>query len=179
MNDTALNQARAKVADARAAIAKDAEALQAIQNDIAILQARIKKLEQQQEQRGLRAQLALAERELTQAEETALDEINLELAGEIMKRQESDPLRHYAWIMANLVRLRDSVRSGFDSPNPATYTVHPLITQALALLPPRDDVYLKVYDLGHQMHGYTDWASRRRAIIATAEADATPPLEAA
>jgi hypothetical protein len=163
MNYTKLNEARAKVQAARDAIAKDNEALQQVQNEVVLLQARIKKLEQRQEEKGLRASLALAVEALAQTEEAALDEHCLELASEIVKRQASDPLRHSAWIMTNLNRLRDSVRSEFNTPLTIKYSVHPLITQALALLPPRDDTRLPVYDLGHQMHGHTDWASRRRS----------------
>jgi hypothetical protein len=179
MNYTALNDARAKVAVAREAIAKDDEALQEIENQVAVLQARIETLKQRQEEKGLRVQLAAAERELGEVEEATLDQINLELAGAIVRRQALDPLRHYPWIMTSLLRLRDSTRTEFNTPITQRYAVHPLITQALALLPRRDGVNQPVWELGHEMHGYTDWASRRRAIIASAEADATPPLEAA
>jgi hypothetical protein len=179
MNYSALNEARAKVAAARAAIAQDNEALQEIQNQIAVLQARIKKLEQVQEAKGLRAALAAAERELTQAEEAALDEINLELAGEIVRRQALDPLRYHKWIAEHVTKLAASVRSELDTSITKKYAVHPLITQALALMPPKDGIDRPVWDLGYQVHGTTDWASRRRTIIAAAEADATTPLEAA
>lgn len=179
MNYQALNDARARVLAARAAIALDDEAMQEIKNQIAVLEARIKKLEQRQEARGLRAQLAQAERELTGCEEAALDGINLELAGEIMKRQASDPLRHHAWIASQVTKLQASVRSELDTSIAKKYAVHPLVTQALALMPPKDGIDRPVWDLGYQVRGQTDWASRRRAIIARAEADATPPLEAA
>ncbi len=77
-----------------------------------------------------------AEEALGQAEEAVLEELNIELAGDIMKRMAADPVRHSAWLMASLVRLRDSVRSEFNTPITQKYRVHPLITQALALLPP-------------------------------------------
>jgi hypothetical protein len=179
MNYTALNDARSKVAAARAAITQDNEALQEIKSQIAILEARIKKLEQRQEEKGLRAHLAIAERELAEAEESAVEQINLELAGEIMQRQAADPLRHHAWIAQHVTKLHASVRSELDTPIGKKYCVHMLITAALALMPPKDGIDRPVWDLGYQVRGVTDWASRRRAIIAEAEADATPPLEAA
>lgn len=179
MNYTALNEARAKVHSARAAIAKDDEALQVVKNEIAILEARIKRLEQQQEQKGLRARLAGAEKELAQAEELTVEQINLELAGEIVRRQASDPLKHHAWVAEHVTKLHASVRSELDTAIGKKYSVHPLITQALALMPPVDGLDRPVWDLGYQVRGTTDWASRRRAIIAAAEREATPPLEAA
>jgi hypothetical protein len=179
MNYESLHIARAAVASAKQAIAKDDEALQAIKNDIAILEARIVTLRQRQEEKGLRAQLAVAERDLAVVEEATLDELNLNLAGEIVRRQASDPLRHSDWIMTNLVKLRAAVRSELDTPITKRYTVHPLITQALALLPKRDGKDMPVWELGHEMHGSTDWASRRRAIVAEAEAASTAPLETA
>jgi hypothetical protein len=179
MNYSALNEARAKVTAARAAIAKDDEVLQEVRNQIAAWQARITELERVQEATGLRVQLAQAERKLTQAEEATVEEINLELADEIVRRQASDPLRHYAWIAAHVTKLHASVRSEFNTPRTQKYSVHPLITQALALLPPRDGLNQPVWELGHEMHGVTDWASRRKKIIAEAEAASTTPLEAA
>lgn len=179
MNHSALNETRAKVQAARDAIAEDNKALALIQNEIAAMQARIESLKQRQEAKGLGAQLAVAERELTVAEETALNEINLELAGEIMKRQASDPLRHHAWIAEHVTKLHASVRSELDTPLTQKYRVHPLILQALALMPPVDGIDRPVWDLGYQVRGVTDWPLRRRAIIAQAEADASPPLEAA
>jgi hypothetical protein len=179
MNYSDLNEARARVAEARAAIAKDDEALQEIRNQVAILEARIVTLKQRQEAKGLREQLAAAERDLSQAEEAVLDAINLELAALIVKRQASDPVQHSEWIMANLVKLRDSVRSALDVPVNKKFSQHPLITQALALLPPRDGLNVPVWELGYTLTGHTDWASRRRAIISRAEAESTSPLETA
>lgn len=179
MNFSALNEARAKVAAAREAITKDNEALKEIENQIAVLQARIESLRQRQESKGLRGQLEIAQREQAVVEETVLDTLNLNLAGEIIRRQASDPLPHSDWIMRSLVRLRDSVRSELDVPVNRKFSQHPLLTQALALLPPVDDLDKKVFDLGYTVTGFTDWGTRRRQIIAAAEAESTEPLEAA
>jgi hypothetical protein len=175
MNYESLHTARATVAAAKQAIAKDDEALQEIQNQVAILEARIATLKQRQEEKGLRAKLALAEKDLAATEEAALDQINLELAGEIVRRQALDPLRYHKWIAEHVTKLHASVRSELDTPRTQKYHVHPLITQALALIPPKDGIDRPVWDLGYQVQGQTDWASRRRAIVAEAEAAAIPP----
>ena len=179
MNYSTLNEARSNVQAARELIAKDDAALRVIEDQIADMQGQIRKLRDRQAAKHLHENLALAERELVMAEETTVEEINLSLANEIMQRQASDPLRHHKWIAESVTRLTQSVRSELDTQVGKKYGVHPLITQALALLPPRDGIDRPVWDLGYQVAEQTDWASRRRAIIAAAEAASFPPLEAA
>jgi hypothetical protein len=179
MNYSSLNNARARVQAARDCIAEDDSAMRAIQDEIAILEARAAALKARQSAKGLHLELLQAERALAAAEEAAVEDINLHLAAEIMKAQANDPLTQHAWIAASVTKLHASVRSELDTPLGKKYAVHPLITQALSLLPPKDGIDRPVWDLGYQVEHVSDWASRRRQIIAEAEAAASPPLEAA
>jgi multidrug efflux pump subunit AcrA (membrane-fusion protein) len=171
-----LNAARQKVEVARAALVADEAEIAEGQALITALQAQITELRQRQEAKGLRATLAFAERALIVAEEAAVAQLNIELAGEIVRRQATDPVGSQAWIIEAVMRLRASVRSELDTPNNEKYRVPPLITQALSLLPPPDSIDRAVYELGYIKPGETDWTTRRRAILAAAE---SAPLEAA
>jgi hypothetical protein len=173
-----LNKARAKVAAARAAIAKDNEAQRVHQAAIIAAQARVAAMKEQRAAKGLDVALADAMDALDLAEEEALVELNIHLAGAIVKRQATDPIKHHAWIIANVAKLRASMRSAFDTPNNEKYSQHPLVTQALALIPPLDDMDRPVYELGSpvELLGLTDWRSRRKAILAAA--DTEPPQAA-
>ena len=176
MNNSALNEARANVAAARAALAADEAEIAEGERLITVLQEQIAQLRQRQVQKGLRAALAAAETALNAAEEAAVQSITLELAGEIVKRQTSDPLRHSAWVIENVMKLRGMICSELDTPITEKYSQHPLLTQALALVPPLDGVDRPVFDLGYVAVNETDWPSRRRAILAAAE---SAPLAAA
>lgn len=179
MDFSALNAARAQVASARELIAQDDAAVGVVEDQIATLQAQINRLRERQQAQHRHENLALAERALAEAEEAAVTQINLELANEIMKRQAADPLRHHAWIAQHVTQLHASMRSEMDMPINERYAQHPLITQALALIPPKDGIDRPVWDLGYQLAGQTDWPSRRRRVIDRAEAELNPPLEAA
>lgn len=168
-----LHTARDAAQKIRDAIAADEAALAEIQNEIALLQARITALASRQADKGLRAQLAAAEADVAAKEDALVEQINLELAAQILKRQASDPLLHHEWIAGHLLRLEASVRSGLDIPINQKFSMHPVLRQALALLPPRDDLNRAVFQLGHQMLE-TSWAARRRKIIAEAEASNLP-----
>ena len=167
-----LRKARTKVAKARAAVAKDDEVLRAIQQEIDGLNAKVAALRKRQADKRLHEALAEAERELAEAEEVAVIELNIALAGEIVRRQARDPVRHQEWIIEHVMQLRASVRSELDTAITEKYRVPPLITQALALLPPLDDMDKPVADLGYFAAGTGDWPSRRRAILAAAESAA-------
>jgi multidrug efflux pump subunit AcrA (membrane-fusion protein) len=176
MNTSALTEARQKVAAARAALADDNAEIAEGQNLITKLQAQITALRARQEAKGLRATLAAAEAALVAAEEAAVKDLAIELAAEIVKRQAADPLRSYSWVIENVTKLRGMIRSEIDTPNNEKYSQHPILTQALALLPPADPIDRPIFELGHAQIGQTDWATRRRAILAAAE---STPLEAA
>lgn len=180
MNQSALNDAREKVATARTALATDEREIAAGQSLIAQLQAQIAELRARQEAKGLRAALAAAEHALAEAEETAVAQLNIELAGEIVQRQATDPLGSQDWIIEHVMKLRASLRGELDMPVHQKYRMPPLITQALALLPKPDAIDTPVHQLGfHIALGETDWPSRRRQILAAAEAESAPPLQAA
>jgi hypothetical protein len=168
----ALSKARQAVAEARTAVAEDEAAVAKVQSEIAALQSQINTMRARAAAEGLRAKLAAAERDLADAEEVAVKSLAIELAGEIVKKQAADPVRHSDWIVAQIERLRSMVRSGIDTPISEKYSQHPAITQALALLPPPDGLDVPVFELGYQVSGTTDWPTRRRAILAAAEQQA-------
>jgi hypothetical protein len=176
MNNSTLNEARQKVADARGALAAAEREIEEGRTLIKRLNAQVEELRARQEAKGLRAQLAAAEAALIVAEEVAVKDMALALANEIMKRQASDPLRHHQWVITNVMKLREMIRSELDTPLSERYTQHPLLVQALSLVPQLDAIDRPVHELGHVNVGATDWATRRRAILAAAE---SAPLEAA
>ncbi len=177
MIDDKLQTARAKVDEIKALIAADAAVIDNAQDEVAILQARIERLRAIHAAQGLREQLALANRELTIAEEAAVVALNIALAAEIIKRNAADPINDQHWIAEHVVKLRTSVRSRLDTPINEKYSLPPIITQALALLPPLDPIDIPVFQLGGAIGGSTDWTTRRRKILADAETHS--PLEAA
>jgi multidrug efflux pump subunit AcrA (membrane-fusion protein) len=145
---------------------------------IYILDQQAKQASIQQDIANLRNQRSIDDAALTAAEEAAVYEINLELAGEIIKRQASDPVQHYQWIVDRIGKLRSSVRGGLDTPNNQKFSIHPLITQALSLIPPPSDMDRPVFELGAPtVAGVSDWRSRRKKILA--EAERNPPPQAA
>lgn len=170
MNTAPLRKARAIVAKARAAVAKDDAALHAVQRKIDALNGQIEKLRTQRVAKRLHETLERAERTLAAAEEDAVRTLAIELAGTIIKRMSHNPVRHHDWIVAQIAKLRTMIRSEVDTPLAEKYSQHPLITQALSLLPPPDDLDRPVYDLGYGVPGLSDWASRRSRILAEAEA---------
>jgi hypothetical protein len=107
---------------------------------------------------------------LNEAEERAVAQLNIELAGEIVRRQATDPIGSQEWIITHVTKLRASVRGELDTPNNQRYRVPPLVTQALSLLPPVDPIDRPIPELGYYVAlGQTDWPTRRRAILAAAE----------
>jgi uncharacterized protein HemX len=164
-----LRRARDKVAAANAAIEQDDQALAAIQREIAALQAKVDELRKVQTAKGLRAQLAAAERDLAVAEEEAVKALAIELAAATMRLHAADPIGHQATVQANLVRLRAAVRSELDTPINEKYSMPAIVVQALALLPQIDPVDRPVYELGAPGTYETTWPARRRQILAQAE----------
>jgi hypothetical protein len=171
----ALNEARAKVAQVRAAIADDDAVVRAVHEESAALQAKIDALRKQHASKGLRGQLADALAALAVAEEQAIEQLAIDLAGQIVQRQATDPVRHYEWIIANVAKLRASVRSEIDTPNNQKYRVHPLVMQALALQPKPDELDTPLNQLLGSLA--CDWPQRRSQILAQAETNS--PFEAA
>lgn len=169
-----LRKARAAVQAAQSAIDRDDAAVERIQAEIKALEFKITALRTVQSAKHLHEDLAIAMRELAKAEEQAVEALAINLAGEIVKRQATDPVRHYQWIVANVAKLRASVRSEVDTPNNERFRIHPLIQQALLLQPKPDDLNTPI----NQLVGSLDasWPTRRRQILA--EAEITPPQAA-
>jgi hypothetical protein len=168
MDSESLNKARAAVAAAQAAKAEAQRIEQRQQEAIAHEQAKFGELKQAHA--ALEDQIISAQAELAMAEEEALAQLNLEMAAEIVKRHAADPLSNSDWIIEQVTKLRDHVRSGFDTPLNQLSTVHPLITQALSLVPPRDSIDIPVYQLSGAS-AQTAWPARRRKILQAAFPD--------
>ncbi len=160
-----LLPARAAVVAARAAIAERQVACDKQQAVVDAQKAILDGLAAQRAQAHVA--LLTAQGQLEQAEEAAIKQLAVETANEIIKRHSADPLGNSAWVIEWVVKLRAMVRSGFDTPNNERYQPHPLITQALALLPPVDDMDRPVYELGGGLDGAA-WPRRRHKILATA-----------
>ena len=156
---------RAAVASARAAIRARDNACAAQQAVIDAQQAILDDLARQRAEAHVA--LLTAQGRLDQAEEAAIRELAVQTANEIIRKHSADPLGNSAWVIEWVVKLRAMVRSGFDTPNNERYQPHPLITQALALLPPVDDMDRPVYELGGGLDGNA-WSARRHQILATA-----------
>lgn len=169
-----LRKARAAVQAAQSAIDKDEAAVKRIQEEIKALEFKIEALRTVQAAKHLHEDLAIAMRELAKAEEQAVEALAIDLAGEIIQRQTANPVKHYRWIVANVAKLRASVRSEIDTPNNERFRIHPLIQQALLLQPKPDDLNTPI----NQLVGSLDasWPMRRRQILA--EAEITPPQAA-
>lgn len=115
--------------------------------------------------------LAAGKAALVAAEEAAVKDMAIELAGEIMQKQAADPVRHCGWITAQVAKLRTMVRAEIDTPISEKYSQHPVITQALTLLPPLNVLDKPVHELGYIIAGHSDWSTRRRKILAEAQAN--------
>jgi multidrug resistance efflux pump len=165
-----VHKAQAKVDAARAAIAQDQAAVKAVQDQITALQAQITEMRKAHANKWLHTTLDAAERELAEAEEAAVEELNIALAAEIMRKQASDPLHHYKWIVEHVLKLRASVRSEMDTPINKKYQVHPLIMQALALQPKPDEMDTPIAELAGGLD--CSWPRRRKALLAEAMAAA-------
>lgn len=175
MTNTKLLAAREAVAAAQRDIDQDTARFNKVQDAIAALQRQIQELSGQQVSQPLQEALIGAQAELALAEEEAVAQWHIALAAEIMRRQNTDPIAQRDWIVASVTQLRMSQRLGLD--HVARTTTHPLILQANALLPPLDALDTPVYLLGSVVAvAGTDWPSRRKRILAEAEAH---PLEAA
>jgi hypothetical protein len=167
-----LDKARAELAAIDASIAEVSQQQHGVQQEIAVLQATLAKFSSRKT--NCYAARALAETKLAQEEESALAQMAIVLAGEIITRNSSDPVGHQAWIIENVLKLQTMIRGELDSPrDPATgkiqHSVPPLVMQALSLVPPPDPINKPVYQLpGGVVAGISDWASRRRRILADA-----------
>jgi len=173
--DDALNQARATVAAINAKKAKALAAEQRQQRVIASEQEKFGALKKQHAH--LDQDLAEAERALCVAEEAALLDHNIALAGEIVRRNATDPVKHAEWIVEHVLRLRASVRSEWDTPINSKFSIHPLIRQCFALVPPLDPLDTPIDQLNNW--GTLGWAHRRKTLLARYESEVNPPLEAA
>jgi hypothetical protein len=162
-----LKRYQAAVAAIDSQLAADANEAEQAQQAVAIAQAKLAAI---QNRKAARLQeRAKAEAALAAAEEAALEQLNIELAGSIVRMQATDAVGNHEKIIASLDKLRCGVRTELDSPVNQRYRVNPIIQAALNLLPPRDDIHTPVYELGGVIVGKTDWASRRKAILAAAE----------
>ena len=63
------------------------------------------------------------------------------------------------------------MRSGFDTPINQNFTIDPLVTQALSLLPARDAMHVPLDEMGF---GRATWPERRRKLLAAFEASEKP-----
>jgi hypothetical protein len=168
-----LDTARDQVAAARAAVAAQADKLAALGAEMdaaaAVLRSAEAKIGSLRIREAvLRQKVTDAEAVLDAAEDREVEALCIALAAEIVKRQSSDPLKHAAWVIEAVERLRKMVRSGFDQPVNAQTGTHPLVTQALGLLPRRNEIDCPVYELGGIVAPKTSWPVRRRQILAEA-----------
>jgi hypothetical protein len=171
MNFT-LKRKQAAVAAIDALLADDAIEAEQARRDVAVAQARLVAIEHRKAARY--QERAKAEAALAAAEETALEQLNVERAGWIVRMQATDPVGNHDAIVAALEQLRRGVRSGLDTPANVRYAPHPLVVQAMQLMPPLDDLYRPVFEMGGAVAGVSDWASRRKAILAAAESNPPP-----
>jgi len=180
---SALDRVAAEVAALNAQRAQeDADATQA---DDAIRNAQAYRESLRLKHAPTRAKLAAAEAALAIETDNVIEQLCVDLAGEIMRRQGTNPRRHHAWIAKHVDVLRRSVKSELETSRVKRYSQHTLVTQALALLPPISDLDRPVYELGGPVFAYS-WPGRRDSILAglraalkDCEPDYTPPLEAA
>lgn len=105
-----------------------------------------------------------AQQDVSAAEEAALLQINIERAGQVLNLYHADAVANYPDITAGLEWLRRAVRQGLDT-RPGSQQ-HTLIHQAMLLQPPRDDLNTPADQLGGIVDGKSDWATRRRALLA-------------
>jgi len=109
-----------------------------------------------------------------------VEELNIQLAAEIMRRQAADPLRHSAWIVENVELLRAQTRGELDTPINQKFQLHPLVMQALSLAPTPNPMDVPIGRYGAFLAAGTldcSWPRRRKQIIAAAESN--PPPRAA
>lgn len=83
-------------------------------------------------------------------------ELALSYSAEVVKRHAEDPLRHADWITVTVAKIRDLAPNELDTPVNEKYVPHPLIQQALALVPPPSDI---------DRRSHFDFPERRKAIV--------------
>jgi hypothetical protein len=115
---------------------------------------------------AVRTRLLAAESALGKAEERAVQECALNLANEIVRRHNHDPLANADWVATAVSKLRTLIRPETETPGNEAHTMHPLISQALGLQAAPDPIHVPVCDLpGGPFNKSTSWATRRRQII--------------
>jgi hypothetical protein len=161
MTDSAnLHAARLAVIDM---LARKADAVAVEQKQIARIKSEEARLiEMRRQHSGLELQIASAKHELETAEEVALANYCVTLAGQIIQRHAADPVCSNNRTLADIERLRSATRSAIDTPRGERYRVHALVQQALLLAPAPDDLHRSVAELG-AAHS-TPWAERRREL---------------
>jgi len=171
MNES-LTEARARVAAVRSEKAEATAAEQRQMRVMATEQEKYAALKQQHSH--LPAKLAEAERALAAAEDAALEQLNIERAAEIVKLQASDPIKNCNTVMALVEKLREGIRPAIHTPiNKINRPPHPVIRQALALMPEPD-----LWETPISSQLTLDWSAHRRAILSEAFPE-SPPLQAA
>jgi hypothetical protein len=116
----------------------------------------------------LHQERAEAETALAVSEEAAIAQLAVAKAADILRLQTDDAISNFERISAEVNQLRSMVRSELDTPGNQKYSVHPLIRQALELVPPPDILDRPIYELGGAVVGVSDWPTRRRAILTMA-----------